>query len=167
MELPDRLYPIDQWKLRQSSNPATQLGNKCNFPKSWKQTIIRIIIGLQSVLCHKKLGIERIPNHEYWKFEFWCWKMCFSSVLFNGPENLHYNFFSFLLRLKVKPGITAVWCKGLSELSCAILESFNILCNFWSKIIHLRKSGLHIDIVVESMYRKVAMVNEMLGQPLR
>ena len=46
---------------------------------------------------------------------------------------------------------TAVWCKGLSELSCPILESFNILCNLWSKIIHLRKSGLHIDIVVESM----------------
>ena len=46
---------------------------------------------------------------------------------------------------------TAVWCKGLSELSCAILESSNILCNLWSKIIHLRKSGLHIDIVVESM----------------
>ena len=46
---------------------------------------------------------------------------------------------------------TAVWCRGLSELSCAILESFNILCNLWSKIIHVRKSGLHIDIVVESM----------------
>ena len=46
---------------------------------------------------------------------------------------------------------TAVWCKGLSELSCAILESFNILCNLWTKIINLRKSGLHIDIVVESM----------------
>ena len=39
---------------------------------------------------------------------------------------------------------TAVWCKGLSELSCAILEYFNILCNLWSKIIHLRKSGLII-----------------------
>ena len=49
-----------------------------------------------------------------------------------------------------QPG-TAVWCKGLSELSCAILESFNILCNLWSKIIHLRKSGLHIDMMVESM----------------
>ena len=46
---------------------------------------------------------------------------------------------------------TAVWCKGLSELSCAILESFNILCDLWSKIIHLIKSGLHTDIVVESM----------------
>ena len=46
---------------------------------------------------------------------------------------------------------TAVWCKGLSELSCAILESFNILYNLWSKIIHLRKSGLLPDIVVESM----------------
>ena len=46
---------------------------------------------------------------------------------------------------------TAVRCKGLSELSCAILESSNILCNLWSKIIHLRKSGLHIDIVLESM----------------
>ena len=46
---------------------------------------------------------------------------------------------------------TAVWCRGLSELSCANLESFNILCSLWSKIIHLRKSGLHIDIVVESM----------------
>ena len=46
---------------------------------------------------------------------------------------------------------TAVWCKSLSELSCAILESFNILCNSWFKIIRLRKSGLHIDIVVESM----------------
>ena len=46
---------------------------------------------------------------------------------------------------------TAVWCKGLSELSCPILESFNILCNLWSKIIHLIKSGLHTDIVVESM----------------
>ena len=34
---------------------------------------------------------------------------------------------------------TAVWCKGLSELSCAILESFNILCNLWSEIIHLIK----------------------------
>ena len=45
--------------------------------------------------------------------------------------------------------ITAVWRKGRSELSCAILESFNILCNLWSKIIHLRKSGPHIDIVVE------------------
>ena len=46
---------------------------------------------------------------------------------------------------------TAVWCKGLSELSCPILESFNILCNLWSKIIHLIKSGLHTDIVVESI----------------
>ena len=46
---------------------------------------------------------------------------------------------------------TAVWCKGLSKLSCAILESFNIICNLLSKIIHLRKSGLHIGIVVESM----------------
>ena len=25
------------------------------------------------------------------------------------------------------------------------------ICNLWSKIIHSRKSGLHIDIVVESM----------------
>ena len=46
---------------------------------------------------------------------------------------------------------TAVWCKGLSELSCAILKPFNILCNLWTKIIHLIKSGLQTDIVVELM----------------
>ena len=32
-----------------------------------------------------------------------------------------------------KLGSTAVWCKGLSELNCAILESFNILFNFCLK----------------------------------
>ena len=73
----------------------------------------------------------------------------------------------WIVRKNANSQHTAVWCKGLSELSCAILESLNILCNLWSKIIFLRKSGLHIDIVVESMWWKVAVLNEMLGQPLR
>ena len=70
--------------------------------------------------------------------------------------NLHITYIDIPVPFDLGEGIshlcpTAVWCKGHSELSCAILEPFNILCNLWSKIIHLRKSGLHIDIVVESM----------------
>ena len=42
-------------------------------------------------------------------------------------------------RFEEMMGSTAVWRKGLLELRCAILEAFNILCNLWSKIIHLRK----------------------------
>ena len=64
-----------------------------------------------------------------------------------------YRFFKkrWVLVFFMEIFLTAVWCKGLSELSCPISKSFNILCNLWSKIIHLRKSGLPIDIVVESM----------------
>ena len=78
--------------------------------------------------------------------------MCFFALITNMLANVGFYLLDEKNLTETKKLLhTAVWCKGLSELSYAILESFNILCNLWFKIIHLRKSGLHIDIVVESM----------------
>ena len=45
----------------------------------------------------------------------------------NSRRSTHVCVCLQILLIRVAPNYTAVWCKGLSELSCAILESFNIL----------------------------------------